>query len=85
MNTVSVDVSLEQIKKAMSQLPAQEKMALWRLLDEEIDRAAIARRFSSAVNDIRKAYAGIGEEEVMADTIKAAHQVRKARHAQSRS
>ena len=85
MNTIRVDVSLEQIKKAMRQLPAQEKIALWRLLDKEIDRAAIARRFSTAVRDIRQAYAQVGEEEVMADVVKATRQVRKARHAQSRS
>lgn len=84
MNTISVDVSLEQLKKAMRQLPEQDKIALWRLLDREIDRAAIARRFSSAVKEIRKTYAHLDEEEVMADAVKAARQVRKARHAQSR-
>ncbi len=85
MNTISVDLSLEQLKKAMRRLPAREKMALWRLLDEEIDRPAIARRFSSAVNDIRRAYSHLDEKEVMADAVKATRQVRKARHAQSRS
>ncbi len=84
MNTPRVDISLEQIKKAMRQLPEQEKIALWRLLDEEIDRPAIARRFSSAVNAIRKAYAHVSEEEVMADAVKATRQARKAHHAKSR-
>ena len=85
MNTMSLDMSLEQIRKAMRRLPAQEKIALWRLLDEEIDRAAIEPRFSNAVNDIRKAYAQIGEEQVMADAVNAVRQVRKARHDSSRS
>ena len=81
MNTVSVDLPFDQIKKALRQLPAQEKIALWRLLDEDLDRPAIARRFASSVTSIRKAYAHISELEVMADAIKATRQVRKARNA----
>ena len=81
MNTVSVDLLFDQIKKALRQLPAQEKIALWRLLDEDLDRPAIARRFASSVTSIRKAYAHISELEVMADAIKATRQVRKARNA----
>jgi len=85
MNTVSVDLSLNQIKQALRQLPSQEKIALWRLLDRALDRQAIARQFTTSVNAIRKAYAHISEDEVMADAIKATRQVRKARHAKSRS
>ena len=85
MNTVSVDLSLDQIKQALRQLPAQEKIALWRLLDKDLDRHAIARQFTSTVNAIRKAYAHVSEDEVMKDAIKATRQVRKARHAKSRS
>ena len=82
MNTVSVDLSLEQIKQALRRLPPREKIALWRLLDEDIDRAAIARRFDASVKAIRKAYARVGEEEIMKDAVKAA---RAVRHAKSRS
>ena len=82
MNTVSVDLSLDQIKQALRRLPPSEKMALWRLLDEDIDRAAIARRFEASVKAIRKAYARVSEEEVMADAVKA---TRAVRHAKSRS
>jgi len=85
MNTISVDLSLDQIRKAVHQLPAQEKIALWRLLDKDLDRPAIARQFTLSVNAIRKAYAHISEEEVMADAIKATRQVRKASHAKNRS
>ena len=85
MNTVSVDLLFDQIKKALRQLPAQEKIALWRLLDEDLDRPAIARRFASSVTSIRKAYAHISEQEVMADAVKATRQVRKARNAKSSS
>ncbi len=85
MSIVSVDLSLDQITTALRKLPAQEKIALWRLLDRDLDRPAIARRFASSVNSVRKAYAHIGEDEVMADAVKATRQVRKARDAKSRS
>ncbi len=85
MNTVSVDLSLDQIRRAVRQLPAQEKIALWRLLDKDLDRPAIARQFTSSVNSIRKAYAHISEDEVMKDAVKATRQARKARHAKSRT
>jgi hypothetical protein len=85
METVRLNLPLDQIKKALRQLPAQEKMALWRLLDKDLDRPAIARRFASSVNSIRKAYAPINEEEVMKDAVKATRQARKARHEKSRS
>jgi hypothetical protein len=85
MDTVSVDLPFDQIKKALRKLPAQEKIVLWRLLDEDLDRPAIARRFATSVTSIRKAYAHISEQEVMADAVKATRQVRKARNAKSRS
>lgn len=85
MNTVSVDLSLDQIRRAVRQLPAQEKIALWRLLDKDLDRTAIARQFTLSVNAIRKAYAHISEDEVMKDAVKATRQVRKSHHAKSRS
>lgn len=85
MHTVSVDLSFDQIKQALRRLPPQEKIALWRLLDKDLDRSAIARQFTFSVNSIRKAYAHIGEDEVMKDALKATRQVRRARHAKSRS
>jgi hypothetical protein len=85
MSTVSVDLSLDQITRALRKLPAQEKIALWRLLDKDIDRPAIARQFNASVNAIRKTYSHVSEDEVMSDAVKATRQVRKARHAKSRS
>jgi DNA-directed RNA polymerase specialized sigma24 family protein len=82
MNTVSVELSLDQLKQALRRLPPGEKMALWRLLDEDIDRAAIARRFEASLKTIRKAYASTSEDIVMADAVKA---TRAVRHAKSRS
>ncbi len=86
MNTIRVDVSFDQIKRALRKLPQQEKIALWRLLDEDIDRPAIARKFETTVNALRKTYSRVSEDEVMADALKATREVRtKARHAKSRS
>jgi len=78
MNTVRVDLSFEQLQQALRQLPAQEKIALWRMLDGDLDRPAIARRFASKVKTIRKAYAHISEDEVMEDAVKATRTVRHA-------
>jgi hypothetical protein len=85
MNTIRLDLPFDQIKKALRQLPLEEKIALWRLLDKDLDRSAIAARFASAVDSIRKAYSHISEEEVMKDAIKATRQVRKKRHVENRS
>jgi hypothetical protein len=86
MNTVRVDLSFDQIKQALRQLPAQEKLDLWRQLDADIDRQAIARRFDVALKAIRQAYAQVSEDEVMADALKATREVRaKSRHAKNRS
>lgn len=79
MNTISVDLSLEQIKQALRRLPPREKIAIWRLLDEDIDRAALARRFEASVKAIRKLYRRVSEEEVMKDAVKATRAVRRAK------
>lgn len=87
MNTVQVNVTFDQIKQALRQLPPQERMALWRLLDADLDRAAIARKFTSTVSAIRKTYSRVSEDDVMADAVKAIREVRrgKGRHGKSRS
>ncbi|MEW6084274.1 MAG: hypothetical protein AB1607_06740 [Chloroflexota bacterium] len=85
METVQVNVTFDQIKQALRKLPAQEKMALWRLLDADLDRAAIAKKFASAVNSIRKTYSKVSESQAMYDAVKATREVRKARHGKSRS
>jgi len=45
VNTVSLEIPMEHIKQAVRRLPEQEKVVLWRLLDKEIDRTALSRRF----------------------------------------
>jgi DNA-directed RNA polymerase specialized sigma24 family protein len=87
METIRVNVSFDQIKQALRQLPPQEKMALWRLLDADLNRAAIARKFASTVGAIRKAYSNMSEEQVMLDAVKATREARrgKGKHGKSRS
>ncbi|MCJ7722926.1 MAG: hypothetical protein MUP03_02220 [Anaerolineales bacterium] len=80
MNTVRVDLSFDQIQQALRRLPPQQKIALWRLLDKELDRSAIARKFETTIKAIRKAYVHISEDEVMADAVKATHAVRHAKN-----
>jgi len=76
--TVCIYLSLDQLKKALRQLPENEKIAIWRMLDSDLDRDAIARRFTSALKAVRKTYVQHSEDEVMADAIKATRAVRKA-------
>lgn len=86
MNTVRIDLSLEQLKEALRRLPPKEKLDLWRQLDADIDRQAIARRFDTAIKSIRKSYSAIGEEEVMKEAVKATREARNSPgHAKNRS
>jgi len=85
METIRVNVSFDQIKQALRQLPPQEKMTLWRLLDADLDRATIERKFASTVKAIRKSHSRVSEDVVMSDALKATREVRKARHGKSRS
>ncbi|HLB47025.1 MAG TPA: hypothetical protein VJL59_08350 [Anaerolineales bacterium] len=77
---ITVDLSLEQLMSALRRLPAGEKMALWRLLDAEIDRTAISKKFAEALQSIRTVYAAHNEDEVMADVLLAVKEARSARH-----
>ncbi len=77
---VSIDLSLEQLTNALRRLPPAEKLALWRLLDAEIDRIAIAKRFAEALQAIRAAHPSVKEDEVMADVLQATREARVARH-----
>lgn len=85
METIQVNVTFDQIKQALRKLPAQEKVELWRLLDTEIDRVALEKKFVATVSAIRKKYSRYSEEEVMSDAVKATRESRNARHGKSRS
>jgi len=76
MNTIRIDLSFEQLKEALRRLPPKEKLDLWRQLDADIDRKAIARRFDTALKNIRKSYSAVSEEEVMKDALKATRETR---------
>ncbi|MCL4869202.1 MAG: hypothetical protein KJ063_09545 [Anaerolineae bacterium] len=75
--TINVTLSIEQLLKAVQQLPAQEKMTLWRVLDTDIDRSGIRQRFWSALQTIRTSYADLSEEDVIADVLLAVREVRE--------
>lgn len=77
--TVSVDLSLEQLVDALRRLPPKEKIAVWRLLGQDLDRTEITRRFDEALQEIRAAYTGIPEDELLTDVLKAQQEVRAAR------
>jgi hypothetical protein len=85
MNTIRVELSVDQLKQALHKLPTKEKVAIWRMLDTEIDRSAITQRFDTAIKFIRSSYNDFSEETVMADVINATHQVRKTKQAKNRS
>ena len=85
MNTVPVELSVDQLKQALRKLPAKEKVAIWRMLDSEIDRTAITKKFDSAVKSIREQYYAVDEEEVIAEINRAVHETRKAKYGTNRS
>ena len=85
MNTVPVELSVDQLKQALHKLPAKEKVAIWRMLDSEIDRTAITKKFDSAVKSIREQYYAVDEEEVIAEINRAVHETRKAKYGTNRS
>jgi hypothetical protein len=77
--TVSIDLSFKQLTEALQRLPQREKIAIWRLLDQEIDRSTISQRFSAALQSIRSAHLDEGEDEVMIEVLQAQQEVRAAR------
>jgi Mg/Co/Ni transporter MgtE len=78
--TVQAELSLHQIAEALRQLPEGDKLALWRLLDAEINRAAIEQRLAEALRIIRTAYAAVSEDEAMSDALQAVREVRGQRY-----
>lgn len=81
MAIVNVQLSFDQLRAAVRQLPQKHKMAIWRDLDAELNRDEIFREFGEALEDIRSANEGVTEDEVMADVSAAIREVRAARHA----
>jgi hypothetical protein len=78
--SISVNLSFEQLIDAVQRLPDQEKITVWRILDQEVDRNAIAMRFAEAVQAIRAGNPNVNEDEARADVLQAIQEVRASRH-----
>lgn len=77
MATVHVELTFNQLVAAIRQLPHDQKVALWRLLDAELKSDdEILREFDAALKAIRAANRGVTEDEVMADIEQALREVR---------
>ena len=79
VSTIQLELSFDQLAAALQSLSFEDKLALWRLLDQEVDRATLDQRFARSLAEIRAAYAGINEDEVMEDVLKAQQEVRALR------
>lgn len=69
----------QDVADEVRRLPPDERIALWRLLDAEVDRTVIAQRFSEALRSIRAAYPTASEEEAAADALEAVRERRTER------
>lgn len=86
MNTSNADLTFNQLGAVVQRLPYEQKVALWRLLNAEVDRHDPLRRqarkeFAEAVRFIRSANRGVSEDEIAADVEAAIREVRAARRA----
>lgn len=86
MNTSKSDLTFNQLGTVVQRLPYEQKVALWRLLNAEVDRLDPLRRqarkeFAEAVRFIRAANRGVSEDEIAADVEAAVREVRAARRA----
>ncbi len=79
--TVSVELSYDQVRDAVRQLPREHKTDLWKMLGTDIDLDELRRQARTAVEEIREAYKHVPEEEVMADVDAAVKEVRAERRA----
>ena len=84
MNTTNADLTFNQLGAAVQRLPYEQKVALWRLLNGEVDRQDPLRRqarkeFAEAVRFIRAANRGVSEDEIAADVEAAVREDRAAR------
>ena len=81
MSTINIEVTFDQLRKAIRKLSHDEKMELWRMLADEFDPNEIRRRAFEAIDAIRAANEGVTEDEVMADATAAVAEVRAERRA----
>jgi len=68
--------TFDQIARAIRQLPRQQKLELWQMLDSELIGRDIEREFDQSLAAIWSANRGITEDEVMADALLAVREYR---------
>jgi len=76
MNTINIELSFDQLLKAVRKLPHAAKMRLWQILDAELNHVEINREFASALEEIWTANESVSEDEVAADVATAIREVR---------
>jgi|GEM_PF-4594120 hypothetical protein len=80
---VTIELTSDQLLKAIRQLPFEERLALLQTLLRE-DKAEISRRFDRALADVHEANRGLDEDAVIAEVNEIVHQVRAERYAENR-
>jgi hypothetical protein len=83
-SNVTLELSMSQVLSWVRRLPTEQKLELWRALNQDLART-IDRRFRQSLAEIRVANQQYSEEEVMADVDQAVAEVRVARRTAGRS
>jgi len=68
--------TFDQITRAIRQLPRQQKLELWQMLDSELIGRDIEREFDQSLAAIWSANRGVTEDEIMADALLAVREYR---------
>ena len=68
--------TFDQVARAIRQLPRQQKLELWQMLDSELIGRDIEREFDQSLAAIWSANQGVTEDEVMADALLAIREYR---------
>lgn len=68
--------TFDQIARAIRQLPRQQKLELWQMLDSELIGRDIEREFDQSLAAIWSANRGVTEDEIMADALLAVREYR---------
>jgi len=80
MSETIAKVQWKQLLEAVSRLPIQYKVILWRKLRPDVE-ASILRKFDRALAASWQAHQDFTEEEVMADALQTIAEIRSSRRA----
>ncbi len=69
-------LTLEELARAIRQLPRDQKITLWKMLDAELVGRDVDREFDQALKAIWAANQGVTEDEAMADALTAVRDFR---------